>query len=59
MPQLELNELEAKTLDETLTTVLSNMSYEIADTDTYDFRQDLKKKRDVLARIADKLRESS
>ena len=58
MPQLELTELEAKTLAETLTSVLSNLSYEIADTDNYDFREELKKKRDALARVTENLKKS-
>ncbi len=59
MPQLELTEQEAKYLVETLTSVLSNLSYEIADTDNYDFRESLKEKRDALTRIAEDLKESS
>lgn len=59
MPQLELTEQEATYLVETLTSVLANLSYEIADTDNYDFRESLKVKREALTRIAEDLKESS
>jgi hypothetical protein len=59
MPQLELTEQEAEYLVETLTSVLSNLSYEIADTDNYDFRETLKEKREALSRIAETLKGSS
>lgn len=59
MPQLELTEQEAQYLAETLTSVLSDLSYEIADTDNHDFRENLKEKRDALTRIAEDLKGSS
>ncbi len=59
MPQLELTEHEAQYLAETLTSVLSDLSYEIADTDNFDFRETLKEKRDALTRIAEELKELS
>lgn len=59
MPQLELTKQEAQYLVETLTSVLSDLSYEIADTDSFDFRETLKEKRDALTRIAEELKESS
>ena len=36
MIQIDLNEQERKILDETLTSYLSDLSYEIADTDNMD-----------------------
>ncbi len=51
MIQLELSDQERQILDETLQSYLSDLSYEIADTDLYDFREQLKAKRAVLEKI--------
>lgn len=51
MIHLDLDTLEQKTLMETLESYLSDLSYEIADTDQFDFREKLKAKRDVLNKI--------
>ncbi len=51
MIHLELNDKEKEILTETLESYLSNLRYEIADTDSYDFRQQLKAKKAVLMKI--------
>jgi hypothetical protein len=51
MIQLELNDEEQVILAEVLKTHLSNLSFEIADTDTKSFRDQLKARRDVLEKI--------
>lgn len=51
MTHLELSDLEAEALQQALQKMLKDLSYEIADTDSKDFRDGLKAKRDVLARI--------
>jgi hypothetical protein len=51
MIHLDLDALEQKTLLETLESYLSDLSYEIADTDQFDFREQLKAKRAVLKKI--------
>lgn len=56
MAQIELTSEEIKVLVETLEYVRSELRMEIADTDSMRFRQDLKRDRDVLDAILDKLR---
>ena len=51
MIHLDLDATERNTLMETLESYLSDLSYEIADTDSYDYREQLKAKRDVLNKI--------
>lgn len=51
MPHLDLTDTEAETLKHALQNLLKDLSYEIADTDSQDFRDDLKARRDVLAKI--------
>ncbi|MGD2172911.1 MAG: hypothetical protein PVI79_04530 [Gammaproteobacteria bacterium] len=51
MIQLNLDDQEKEILDETLKSYLSNLSYEIADTDNQDYRDKLKAKRTVLEKI--------
>ena len=51
MIQIDLNEQERETLNETLQSYLSDLSYEIADTDDMDFRESLKARRSVLEKI--------
>ena len=51
MIQLNLDDQEKEILDETLKSYLSNLSYEIADTDSQDYRDKLKAKRAVLEKI--------
>lgn len=51
MIHLDLDALEQKTLMETLESYLSDLSYEIADTDRFEFREELKARRNVLNKI--------
>ena len=53
MIHIDLNEQERKILDETLQSYLSDLSYEISDTDDLDFREALKVRRSVLEKIKD------
>ena len=55
MIHLELNDEEKEVLATTLESYLSNLRYEIANTDSYDFRQQLKAKKAVLMKIAAEL----
>ena len=55
MIQLDLEEDEARLLHEFIKSTLSNLSYEISDTDTKDFRDSLKAKRDMLLRVDETL----
>ena len=55
MVHLDLSAEEARLLREFLESALSNLSYEISDTATKDFRDALKAKRDVLARVKESL----
>lgn len=48
---LELDEKEREVLGNVLHKYLSDLSYEIADTDNLDFRNELKDKRAVLEKI--------
>ena len=51
MIHLDLTKTEADILKEELQRLLKDLSYEIADTDSKDFRDGLKAKRDVLAKL--------
>jgi len=51
MTQLELSVEEREVLADTLQIYLSNLSYEIANTDSMDFREGLKHKREILDNI--------
>ena len=51
MIHIDLDATEKKILIETLESYLSDLSYEIADTDQFDFREGLKAKRAVLDKI--------
>ena len=51
MIHLHLEEQEKQILDEVLTSYLSDLSYEIANTDKQDFREQLKARRTVLEKI--------
>jgi hypothetical protein len=48
MPTLQLSDEERVELRDVLTSYLSDLRMEIADTDSYDFRQGLKKREAVL-----------
>ena len=58
MIHLDLDEQERKILDETLQSYLSDLSYEIADTDTRDYRDQLKARRAVLEKIKQALEQA-
>ena len=51
MIHLDLDATERSILMETLESYLSDLSFEIADTDRMEFREELKAKRDVLNKI--------
>ncbi len=51
MFSVELNEEEKLILAETLERSLKDLSYEIADTDDHDFRENLKNRREVIQRV--------
>ena len=58
MIHLDLDATERSILMETLESYLSDMSYEIADTDRLEFREELKAKRDVLNKILDAVKKA-
>lgn len=51
MIHLDLDENEKEALSSALKSYLSDMSYEIADTDKKSFRDELKAKRDLLQKV--------
>ena len=53
--QLNLTAAEAEMLNEVLTSYLSDLRMEIADTDNMDFREGLKKKEEFLKRVIQEL----
>jgi hypothetical protein len=55
MSELNLSEEGRVVLLETLQVSLSNLRYEIADTDTYDYKQQLKSRKALLQDIVGKL----
>jgi len=55
---LHLDDQEKEILDETLKSCLSDLSYEIADTDKKDFREQLKTRRAVLEKIKSALEQA-
>ena len=55
MVHLDLADDEARILREFIESTLSNLSYEISDTDTKEFRDALKAKRDVLVKVKEAL----
>ena len=58
MIHLDLDKLEQRTLMETLESYLSDLSSEIADTDRFEFREQLKAKRNVLNKILSAVKEA-
>jgi len=58
MIHLDLDTLEQKTLMETLESYLSDLSSEIADTDRFEFREELKARRNVLNKILSAVKEA-
>ena len=59
MVRLELTPEAAEILHAALESYLSDLRMEIADTDSKDFREDLKRKKVVLRGIAERVREAS
>jgi hypothetical protein len=55
MPQLDLTPEEVEILRHVLTNDLSDLRMEIADTDRLDFRDRLKQRKAVLAKVLDAL----
>jgi len=55
MPQLDLDSNEAAVLKDTLESALSELGYEIADTDAKDYRDKLKEKQALLKGVVKKL----
>lgn len=51
MIQVDLTNEEKELLSDVLSSTLKNLSYEIADTDAYDYREGLKKRRDALQKL--------
>lgn len=55
MPQLDLDSNEAAVLKETLESAVSELGYEIADTDAKDYRDKLKGKQALLKAVLERL----
>ena len=55
MPQIQLDSKEAAILKETLESVVSDLGYEIANTDSKDYRDGLKSKQALIKRIVGEL----
>ena len=58
MTNINLEENQVQLLNEILESKVSDLSYEISNTPTYDFRQQLKERRDELNRIHEILQTS-
>ena len=58
MPSLTLTDEEAEALVMLLEGNLGDLSYEIADTDRVEFRDQLKERREVLNNILDQLKQA-
>lgn len=59
MTRLELNDEQAATLADLLHTTVSDLGMEIAATEQYDFREQLKHRRHVLHEVLDRLPQAS
>ncbi len=55
MPQFELDDDEARVLVDVLESKLRDLSYEISDTDTREFKDQLKSRRELLRRVLSEL----
>jgi hypothetical protein len=55
--KIDLNDEEARVLAQALESYLSDLGTEIAHTDSADFREGLKQRREILEGIAQSLRE--
>jgi hypothetical protein len=58
MARIELSAQEAEELAEILENELSDLRMEIVDTDSQDFRGGLKRRKELLARVLDQLKNS-
>jgi len=58
MTNIHLEENQVQLLNEILESKVADLSYEIGNTPTYDFRQQLKERRDELNRIHEILQTS-
>ncbi len=59
MIHLDLDESEKRVLSDTLKSYLSDLSYEIADTDKMSFREELKHKREILQKVLEAIESAS
>lgn len=59
MLRIELSPTEATVLRDVLDAVISDLGMEISGTDSHDFRESLKERREVLRRIAEGLGQRS
>jgi hypothetical protein len=55
MPDLKLSDEEAKTLQNVLSEYLSDLRMEIADTESFDLRQELKRTEALIKRLLSQL----
>ena len=55
MMRLELNDVEEKLLADTLESSLSRLADEICHTDSHDYREFLKDRKQILAKLREKL----
>lgn len=55
MMRLELNDAEEKVLAETLESSLIRLKDEISHTDTHDYREFLKARKEILVKLCEKL----
>jgi hypothetical protein len=55
MVRIELSAQEAKELSDILENELSDLRMEIVDTDSQDFREGLKKRKELLAKVIDQI----
>ena len=55
MTTLNLDEQESSVLKETLERILADLSYEIANTDAHDYKEQLKTRRSILQKVHDTL----
>ena len=53
--RMELNDVEEKVLADTLKASLGRLSDEISHTDSHDYREFLKKRKEILLRLTSKL----
>ena len=58
MIHLDLDTVEQNILAKTLESYLSDLSSEIADTDRFEFREQLKAKRDILTKILNAVKQT-